>query len=97
MPCFVLHNFCELNNESVSDDQLRRTINTDRDFQPDTARNRYMTDRNKAEGKRLKTVLTKYFDPYLFVFVIYIKKEKHFLKMNKKVGMLLQKVQIQEE
>ena len=61
--CFVLHNFCELNNEPVSDDQVRWTLNYDRDFQPDTARNRYMTDCNESEGKRVRKVLTKYFDP----------------------------------
>ena len=61
--CFVLHNFCELNNEPVSDDQVIWTLNYDRDFQPDTARNRYMTDCNESEGKRVRKVLTKYFDP----------------------------------
>ena len=31
--CFVLHNFCELNNESVCDDEVRRAVDYDREFQ----------------------------------------------------------------
>lgn len=34
--CFVLHNFCELNNESISNDQKRNIIDYNRDFQPET-------------------------------------------------------------
>ena len=30
--CFVLHNFCELNNESVCDDEVRRAVDYDREF-----------------------------------------------------------------
>lgn len=34
--CFVLHNFCEVNNESVSEERVQLSINYDRQFQPDT-------------------------------------------------------------
>ena len=61
--CFVLHNFCELNNESISEDRVRASVTYDRDFQPDTVRNRYLTDCNESEGKRVRKVLTVYFDP----------------------------------
>ena len=61
--CFVLHNFCELNNEALSDDIIRNTITYDRASQPQTAANRYISDSNKAEGKRVRRVLTNYFDP----------------------------------
>ena len=38
--CFVLHNFCEVNKEFVSDDRVRSSLIYDRYFQPDTANNR---------------------------------------------------------
>lgn len=61
--CFVLHNFCEINRESVSEERVRMAISYDRDFQPGTTTNKYLTDCNEAEGKRVRRVLTKYFDP----------------------------------
>lgn len=61
--CFVLHNFCEINNGSVSTDEVANAIRYDRDFQPPQATNRYLTEANEAEGKRVRKVLTKYFDP----------------------------------
>ena len=42
---------------------MRAAIDYDRDFQPPTATNRYSSDCNEAEGKRVRSVLTKYFDP----------------------------------
>ena len=59
--CFVLHNFCESNKESLSEERVRAAIDYDRDFQSPTATNR--SDCNEAEGKRVRSVLTKYFDP----------------------------------
>ena len=61
--CFVLHNFCELNNESISDDRVRNAVDYDHEFQPATVPNRYVTESHEAEGKRVRKVLTKYFDP----------------------------------
>ena len=61
--CFVLHNFCETYGESVSEERVRMAISYDRDFQPETTHNRYMTDCNEVEGKRVRRILTKYFDP----------------------------------
>ena len=61
--CFVLHNFCELNNESVCDDEVRRAVDYDREFQPPTLPNRYTTDCNETEGKKIRRILTSYFDP----------------------------------
>ena len=62
--CFVLHNYCELNNESINKETIRMTINYDHDFQPLSAPNRY-TSSNETEGKRIRRihVLTNYFDP----------------------------------
>ena len=61
--CFVLHNFCELSNETISEEQVRSTVAYDRDFQLETLRDRQLTSSNEAEGKRVKKIVTKYFDP----------------------------------
>ena len=52
----------ELNNESVGEENYRSAIAYDCDFQPCTATNRYATNSNETEGKRIR-ILTKYFDP----------------------------------
>ena len=59
--CFVLHKYCELNNESINEETIRMTMNYDRDFQPLSAPNRY-TSSNKTEGKRIRRILANYFD-----------------------------------
>ena len=59
--CFVLDNLCEFNNESVSEERVRSAIAYDRDFQPASQGNRGET--NESGGKKVRRVLTKYFDP----------------------------------
>ena len=61
--CFVLHNFCELNNERLSEDKVSPTIDYDREFKPSTAAHNYRTECNETEGKRIRKILTQYFDP----------------------------------
>lgn len=61
--CFVVHNFYELNNECISEDRVRSSLNYDNLFQPETVPNRYVTDCNETEGKRVRRVLAKYLDP----------------------------------
>ena len=61
--CFVLQNLCEMNKESINDDKLRTAIDYDRDFQPLPVANNYISDSHEAEGKRVRRILTKYFDP----------------------------------
>jgi hypothetical protein len=61
--CFVLHNFCELNNESITSDRVSNALNYDHEFQPPTEPNQYITEVKEAEGKRIRKVITKYFDP----------------------------------
>ena len=61
--CFVLHNFCELNNERISEDKVSSTIDYDREFQTSTALHNYRTECNMTEGKRIRKILTQYFDP----------------------------------
>ena len=52
--CFILNNYCEMNNESIHEELVRRLVSYDHDFQPPTAANRYSTVRNEAEGKRVR-------------------------------------------
>ena len=61
--CFVLHNYCEFNKESVHNELVRNSVSYDGDFQPITDTNRYRTDKNESEGKRVRNVLAMYFDP----------------------------------
>ncbi|XP_033973718.1 putative nuclease HARBI1 [Trematomus bernacchii] len=61
--CFVLHNFCEASKEAVDVQSVLGTIQAERDLQPPTQSNRYLTDCNEGEGKRVRRVLTAYIDP----------------------------------
>lgn len=59
--CFILHNFCEMNSESVSEERVRSAIRYDIHFQPNAAG--YRGDSNETQGKKVRRILTKYFDP----------------------------------
>lgn len=61
--CFVLHNFCELNNETISEDNISSAIDYDRTFQPVQPANNYRTDCNETVAKKIRRTLTEYFDP----------------------------------
>ena len=66
MPVSVLHNFCEIQNESINEESVRMTLNFDRDFQPQTLHvfnPNNMASSNQTEGKRIRGMLTNYFDP----------------------------------
>ena len=58
--CFVLHNFCEVNKEFVSDDRVRAAMENDRGLQHTNQRTPIQS--NEAEGKRVRRVFVKYFD-----------------------------------
>ena len=47
--CFVLPNFCELNNERINEECVTAAINYDREFQPTVVPNNYRTDANEIE------------------------------------------------
>ena len=61
--CFVLHNFCELNGESVGESHVQNTIAYDREFQPLATSNRYSAEGDESAGKAVRKILTMYFDP----------------------------------
>ena len=48
-------------SESISDDQVIAVMEDDRGSQPSNQRT--PIESNEAEGKRVRRVLTKYFDP----------------------------------
>ena len=64
--CFVLHNFCEEHNETVGEEVISSAMRYEREFQPPTVNNKYRTDCNETEGKRVRSELTKYLTPKLF-------------------------------
>ena len=59
--CFVLHNFCEVNKEFISDDRVRAVMEDEHNSQPSNQCTPIQS--NEAEGKCVRQVLTKYFDP----------------------------------
>ena len=61
--CFVLHNFCELHNETIGEDKVSSSIDYDRHFQPVESPSNFRTGGNEAEGKKVRRILTNFFDP----------------------------------
>ena len=61
--CFVLHNFCELHKDPISNDKVSAAVNYDKEFQPPNEIHRPRSDPNETEGKEIRRVLVKFFDP----------------------------------
>ena len=61
--CFVLHIFCELHNETIGEDKVSSSIDYDRHFQPVESPSNFRTGCNEAEGKKVRRILTNFFDP----------------------------------
>ena len=40
--CFILHNFCEMNNKSVAEPRIQSAIQYNREFQPPTTTSQYV-------------------------------------------------------
>lgn len=53
--CFVPHNFCEINYESLSGERVQASINCDRAFQPDTHPCDVRSGVNGSEGEDKKS------------------------------------------
>lgn len=56
--CFVLHNYCEVNKETMSDEQVRTVVASEQQTQPGNQGR--IPPSNESEGKRARRVLTKY-------------------------------------
>ena len=52
--CFVLHNICELNHETICEDQVQQTVHYDKIFQLPVGSSRSINHCNEVEGKRDK-------------------------------------------
>ena len=59
--CSVLHTFCEVNMKSISDDWVRAVIEDD--YGSQLSNQCTPIQNNEAEGKYVRWVFTKYFDP----------------------------------
>ena len=59
--CFVLHNFCEVNKEPISDKRVR-TVMEDYRASQSSSQHTLLIQSNETEGKCVRRVLTKYFD-----------------------------------
>ena len=55
--CFVLHNYCELEREPLTDEDITRAVEYKREFQPSIVGNRYSLGNNDEAG-----IFVKYFD-----------------------------------
>ncbi|XP_056157048.1 putative nuclease HARBI1 [Lampris incognitus] len=60
--CFVLHNYCEVHKETVSEQSVNAALQYDRDFQPPGRAASVGTDKDRTEGERVRRVLTKFLD-----------------------------------
>ena len=59
----MLHNYCELKNEKIGEEKVASAINYEREFQPAVVAHNFTTDCNESEGKKIRRILTRYFDP----------------------------------
>ena len=61
--CFVLHNYCEMQDDKVGNDDVSKAMRYDQEFQPPTSGNRYSLGNNdEASGKRIRNIYLKFFD-----------------------------------
>jgi len=62
MACFVLHNYCELKKEAISDNNYQSAIEYEKRMQPPTGNLRYMGQNNEKHAKEIRQALTFYFE-----------------------------------
>ncbi|XP_022796273.1 protein ANTAGONIST OF LIKE HETEROCHROMATIN PROTEIN 1-like [Stylophora pistillata] len=60
--CFVLHNYCEVHGETLSEEKLKEACNYEREFQPPTYAHGYGAAVNETSGKHILQIFAKYFD-----------------------------------
>ena len=61
--CFVLHNLCEAQKDTLPLENICAAISNDTEFEPPTQNLNSRMGANEAEGKAVRRVLTKYFNP----------------------------------
>ena len=58
---FILHNFCEIRQEAVNQNDVLVARNYDVEFQHETDTG-YEINNNEAGGKRIRNIFVKYFE-----------------------------------
>ena len=59
--CFILHNFCEMHNETISDELAEAVRLYDREIQPTRAEAPAQMHNNERGGKAIRSTYMKYF------------------------------------
>ena len=59
--CFILHNFCEIRQEAINQNDVLVARNYDVEFQPKTDTGCEINN-NEAGGKRIRNIFVKYFE-----------------------------------
>ena len=59
--CFILHNFCEIGTESISQHEVEATIKYGRKFQS-PRQSGYDVSTNKTGGKKVRQTSVEYFE-----------------------------------
>ena len=59
--CFILHNICEIRNESISQQEVEATMKYDREFQP-LRQSVYNVSTNEAGGQKVGQTFVEYFE-----------------------------------
>ncbi|XP_015753379.1 PREDICTED: putative nuclease HARBI1 [Acropora digitifera] len=60
--CFVLHNYCEVHRETLSEEKLKESCSYEREFQPTTCTPGYGAAFNETCGKHIRQIFAKFFD-----------------------------------
>ena len=59
--CFVLHNFCEINNDYIPQEDVDRAIQYDNEFQPPTS-SPGRQQSTEAQSKKIRDAFVQFFD-----------------------------------
>jgi hypothetical protein len=65
--CFILHNYCEINNDSLPNELVERVMGYEREFQPG-APNVRIQGSCEIRSKLIRDTFVKYFDGWLIVY-----------------------------
>ena len=59
--CFILHNFSQIRNELISQQEVEATMKYDREFQP-PRQSGYDVSTNGTAGKKVRQTFVEYFE-----------------------------------
>ena len=60
--CFVLHDYCELKQETINEQLVNAAVVYDQEFQPPSARSNQNNTSNQRYGKTMRDIFVNYFD-----------------------------------